>query len=934
MFKNQSLELEIVSKKEDNFNTDSFASIFIAKRNFIQYELVLKDLWTDLSDRLWSGAIVLIHFFSEEGKTITVDKRSYLVLEPDVLVSPSQIRSAEGCIRKYYVDKRIGTSDKNFNMLRGSLINNAFDILIEGKKLTKNEIIEKVIKDAFIDLISLEEEDLPEYEKIKAILDKNITSLLLWKTHKKFAESQNVSIEPSFISRKYGLSGRLDLLVNPGKEAVTYELKTGKAPNDQPWNNDKYQVASYQLLLESAYGCVNPESYLIYSQGTANNLLREGNIKPELRREIINIRNKIVSIDYALVNDYSDENIKKLIPLTETGNCLKCLKKNDCFEICGKFGEKNCSSCGVKDFCTSSDKNISSFTFDYYNRYFQMIEKERNESRKSFSRIFSNKEVLELEGKAIINLNYSGKKDRVLKLNSPSTIESEIKKGDIVLLYNNEIVFEEIFKASVYYIDTNNIYLKMKKDIDENLFSEKTWSIYKDTMETTFDTMQGALYNLLREENKNILELISGLKKPRFSKIPNLTLDNSLNERQKEAILKALSCKDYFLIQGPPGTGKTHTLANLIIEAVKMGKKVLLSAFTHRAIDNVLIKLVENNFTDFVRIGSHDTVDNTLHKYLLQDKVEYFSFDEMKKAQSYLKEIPVIACSSIYATSSSLIKRLNFDYSVVDEAGQLTEPGTISIILNSKKFILVGDHKQLPPIVQNEESKKLKYDKSLFERLIHLNLDSLDKVLVTLEEQYRMNEKIMDYSNINFYDFCLKAYKDIATQKINLTKPFDTSIYKDILDPDKPMVFVDHKSSGNLKLNPKEAFLIFNIVNEFINFGIDVEKIGIITPFRAQVAEIRRAFLSHKNSDQYSKITIDTVDRFQGSDRDIIIFSSVATDSEHITDFFTDFRRINVTVTRAKKKFILVGNKPILSESELFYKLIRLSNYTSFIYSY
>ena len=927
MFKNKSIEVNIVSLKKESIDSNENENNLIVKYKEKNYILVLQDIWANLDRYFWVGAKLLIHYFDEEEDKITVDNKSYVVLEPNVLVNPSQIRNTDGCIRKHYISKRIGTTNKKYVMIRGSLVNNAFDLLIEKNDKTQEGIMDEVIKTYFIDLISLEENDLPEYNEIKSTLDRHINSLMVWKTHKKFAESEKVSTEPTFISRKYGLSGRLDLLVNPGKEAVTYELKTGKAPTGKPWQQDKSQVACYQLLLESAYSCVNPESYLIYSQGSGNNLLREGDISGDIRREVIKTRNKIVAIDYALANDLSNQEINKIIPMTESGYCERCMVKKECFEICGKFSEKDCSSCGVISFCESSGNAVKKADLEYYNKYFKMVESERSESRKQFSGIFDDKETVEKEGKAIFNLDFAEEENKTIKLISEKTIESEIRQGDLVLLYSKEITYEEIFKATVTYIDRNNIELKIKKDIDKQLFSSRKWNIYKDTMETTFDTMNGALYNFLREENNDKADLISGRKKPRFLELPKLKLDDSLNEKQKLAICKSLSCEDYFLIQGPPGTGKTHTLANLIIEAVKMGKKVLLSAFTHRAIDNVLSKLLENGFKNFIRIGSHDSVDPEIHPYLIQEKMNEFYFHTIKKAQKSLEDFPVVACSSIYATSSALIKRLKFDYAVVDEAGQLTEPGTISIILQSKRFILIGDHKQLPPVVQNEESKKLGLGKSLFERLIDMNRENIDDVLITLEEQYRMNEKIMSYSNINFYDFCLSAYKEISKQKLSFSKDISESKYKNILDSDNPMIFVDHSSKSSLKVNPDESKIIFDIVSEFIEYGINPEKIGVITPFRAQVAEIRRVFFSG-NQEILSKITVDTVDRFQGSDRDLIIFSSVATDEEHITDFFDDFRRINVSVTRAKKKFILVGNKESLFYSELFYKLIRLCDET------
>jgi DNA replication ATP-dependent helicase Dna2 len=897
------------------------------------FNLELRDIWAKAADYTWLDCQLLLHYVKPdpENNRLVLDMEGYLVLEPDILVSPSTIRIAEGCIRKYYVQKRLGVTRKNYPMLRGTLVNNSFDMLIANdteapdKRKTKKEILDKVLKDMLIELSSLEGDNLPEPEKVRAEITQHLTALSVWKTHKKFLESEEMSTEPTFISRKYGLSGRLDLLVNPGKEAVTYELKTGKAPSSTPWRNDIYQVACYQLLLESALECVNPDSYLIYSQGRGNDLLKQCSINYKTRRQVINNRNQIVAIDFALIHDLKkNPEYKKLIPPTESGNCERCMVKKECFSICLSLKEKNCSGCGVEKICNKPSELPHNQDISYYEKYLQLIEFERNENRKKFARIFEDMQPVLDEGKVIINLEFVSLDEKILRLKTEKLIESEIKPGDLILLFNEKITRGEVFKATVKHIDRFEVEIALKKVIPGEFFIDKNWTIYTDTMETTYETMNGALYALLSNENVAKRDLILGRKKPAFKPVEDLELNPSLNSQQKYAIKKALSAEDYFLIQGPPGTGKTHTLANLITELVKKGNKVLLSAFTHRSIDNVLLKLLEEKFTDFLRIGSHESVDVELHPYLIQERFKSFTFDDIKEIQKQLEAFPVIACSSISSMSSSLIRRLNFDIAVVDEAGQLTEPGTISIILQAGKFILVGDHKQLPPVVQSNDAKKLGLDKSLFERLIDINKENVKDVLVTLEEQYRMNENIMEYSNKNFYDFALKAHVNVAKQQLNFSGSISDSPYFEVFSAEDPMIFINTKSNGNLKSNTAEADLLVKLAGDLVKYGITPDKIGIITPFRAQVAEIKRAFFG-LNSNEFDHLTIDTVDRFQGSDRDVIIFSSVITREEQVSDFFTDFRRINVSVTRAKKKFIIIGNKDILAKSDLFYKLIRLS---------
>lgn len=914
---------EVIGQEYDQNGTSNYIKVLAKTKNNLSKTLHLSGIWTEAEQYLWTGAKINIYYAKEEYDHIAVGPFSYLVLEPDILVNPSSIRTADGCIRKYYVNRRTRLTDKNTAMLLGSLINNAFDIVIEKKdeEVNKEEIINQVLKNSISEIAGLKDYEENTLTRIKNELSNNLEALSVWKTHQNFSKAEEITTEPSFISNKYGLSGRLDLLVNPGKNAVTYELKTSKPPTGNPWPSDTYQVACYQLLLESAYDCNNPLSYLIYSKASGNNLLKNCSVDTLKRRSVINMRNKIISIDYALLHDYRQNYLKSFIPMTEKGNCEKCFLRKDCFEICANLNEKNCPTCGVQKLCSfyDPDKNTD---LEFYHTFFRLIESERNESRKLFSRIFTEPESIIKEGKMISELYFEKLEERKLTLTSEKIIEAEIKPGDVILLYSQDINRGEVFKASIKEIDRYSLVINLKKDLKPEFFQDKLWNVYTDTMETSFDTQQGALYKLLKDENKFKRDLITGRVKPKFKIYEEIELDKSLNESQKEAIRKALSAENYFLIQGPPGTGKTHTLAKLIIELVKKGNRVLLSAFTHRSIDNVLLKLLENEFHDFIRIGSHEITIPEVHPYLLQEKIKDYEFEEVDKIRDFIKQSKVVACTSSGAMTSDVVKNLNFDFAVIDEAGQLTQPGAICVILNAEKFILVGDHKQLPPVVQSDNAKE-KLSESLFERLIDLNRENISDVMVTLDEQYRMNEAIMDYPNQNFYNFMLKAHESNSEHILKLEKDHLESEYSEIINPNNKMVFINFESRSTFKVNQKQAEFINMLVQEFVEHGLAPEKIGVITPFRAQVAEIRRGIISLP--EKYQNITIDTVDRFQGSDRDLIIFSSVVSDEEQVTDFFSDFRRINVSITRAKKKFILVGDKEVLSASELFYKLIRSS---------
>ncbi|GIW21404.1 MAG: ATPase AAA [Candidatus Sericytochromatia bacterium] len=901
----------ILNAKIKEINSDKINISFNGK----SLSILLKDLWKDSINYLWEEANINLYYLKEENNIFFLDAEGYLILEPNILISPTDIGNTDKCIRKYYINKRIGLALANYEMIRGTLINNAFDLLIENKIKDSNEIIEKVLEEKIIDISTLEESENKNFDTLKNELETNFTALKLWATHENFKHAVDKNTEPSFISNKYGLSGRIDLLTNNGSEYTTYELKTSKPPENEPWLNHKQQVASYQLLLESSLSYRNPESYLIYSKGNANQLLQRCYIDSYFRRKIINIRNQIVAIDYALTQDYKSDIYRKIIPKAGIGKdiCQNCYKRLDCINIANLLDEETEDI--FRDILEYSENNkLDSETLEYYHKYFRMVELDRMESRKIFSKVFYDEEELINSGKLIKDLDFQKINSKELYLKSENVLESEIKSGDIVIIYTGQINQCEIVKATVKGIDRYNVYLDLKKEYKEEFFKGKKWNVFIDFMETSYNTMNSALYRLITANTK-IKDLIFGRLKPTFKEIDkNLILDNSLNESQKEAIRKALSCNDYLLIQGPPGTGKTHTLAHLIKELVKKGEKVLLSAFTHKAIDNVLIKLISSGFENFLRIGNHESVSKEIHKYLVQEKFKNVRYSDIRNLKSKLNEYPLIACTSVSAITSNLVNSMNFSYAIVDEAGQLNEPSTISVILNADKFILVGDHKQLPPVIQSEEARRNNFDKSLFERLINLN-ENNNEVLITLNEQYRMNNNIVKFSNEKFYERKLKTPDKIANQKIEI------SCYDNpIINPEKNLLFVNINKKGDVKVNTYEANIIKNILNLFFDKKVLPSNIGIIAPFRSQVAEIRRKIMEIGNFDE---LTIDTVDRFQGNDRDLIIFSSVVSDSHHLTEFFEDERRLNVAITRAKKKFIMVGNMQVLSISRLFREFLK-----------
>lgn len=403
-----------------------------------------------------------------------------------------------------------------------------------------------------------------------------------------------------------------------------------------------------------------------------------------------------------------------------------------------------------------------------------------------------------------------------------------------------------------------------------------------------------ALHDAVLQGDRERKDVLFGRREPAFSGDRCEYIDN--NEAQNDAVNAALTADDFALIHGPPGTGKTYTLARTVRALVERGDRVLLSAFTNRAVDNAIGALESQGFTDVVRWGSETGVREDMQKYRLER-----SGDPEERAAA-LSNADVIAATTA-ACGSRVLKSQSFDVAVVDEAGQLTEPGTFLPTTLADRFVLVGDHQQLPPVVRAENDLR----RSLFERLIEQAPDAA----VMLDRQYRMSQRIQYFSSQEFYDGKLRpANAEVASQRLDDLNGVDV----DSLPPElsNGVGFVDPDGTATGNTNAIEADRVASIVESFVASGVDREDIGVIAPFRAQVAEISR---------RLSGVTVDTVDRFQGSAKEVIVVSFVAT-GELSSPIFEDHRRVNVALTRAKKALVLVGDRRALGSVPFYGRML------------
>jgi AAA ATPase len=376
----------------------------------------------------------------------------------------------------------------------------------------------------------------------------------------------------------------------------------------------------------------------------------------------------------------------------------------------------------------------------------------------------------------------------------------------------------------------------------------------------------------------------------------------SLLPKQKEAILNSMQAKDYYLIQGPPGTGKSFVLGIIMLEEIfDLKHNVIVIGPNHMAINNAMVQLLKL-FPQCLILKVGQSYNAPTSK-VLSDGEEYGITNILRLNVDGLNEIAKERNSNWlvgltpHCLYTSRARDLECDTLIIDEAGQMTIPLALMGMIKAKKVIFAGDHKQLPPIVSSEKVKP-ELRQSAFQTLIS------DNNCTMLDTSFRMCEPICDFVSELFYDGHLHAMKQGHSNALICSKP--------LYSFDSPVILHEIDDEGE-QVSDKEAAFIADTIAKFLSLGVSAEEIGVLSPFRAQAANIRRLIRKHKDiSKEDSKnIASDTIDKMQGQEREVIIYSLVSGNMiymKEMAEFLYNPNKMNVAFSRAKSKLIIVGS--------------------------
>lgn len=911
--------------------------------------LFLDGLWADLARRLEEagsefrsgGHELAAHHLSPRGDGFVAGEGSLVFLDPDWLTVVTDLTHVDYCQRQLPLNRFV-PSGQNAAMIRGNVVHAAFPTVWQsgpGRDLEQAQA--RALSDAAEDmaLAGVRPED------VAAEVAKHVRHLAQWATSQARRESA-LRTETFLLSPGAGMKGSIDALwERGGRPVVLGELKTGKSDGKEPKRGHMLQLLSYTAGV-TALENVDPRllrAILLYSGnealgGDGRNVLRSVRLGLEHVQDAVRARNNIVLIDLTGTADF------ELNP----NKCAPCRQEQDCARWALLAGHDDPRLKKSAERLPGGEARPSPATATFFQHYDRLLTGELRALKAEHAKLWSlTPEQRKSDGKALeagAVRKVGGDDEVVYEIDAAGgRNESEFRAADNVLLSGEG--GPGLGRCALGWVVKTSLKGITVRASDKLLFKPAWVDLY--TTEKLADNLFSGPY-LFLVRNPGLAEVVIHRRMPSFAasapkpRIPIVMGDVlELNEDQEVALDLSLRTQDYLLVLGPPGSGKTMLIDRIARAHLALGQRVLIAAGTNRAVDEALKRLATKGLGDSVlRLGDPRSVAPELQAHTLSSLMDRAGDVGSRvaagiEALSMRGVVGATAATLLSGKYDSALGR--FDLVIIDEAAQLTVPAALGPLRFGERFVLIGDHKQLPAVVLSKprpweggaaEGPENDLDVSLFEILIREVEASGAAGLVRLRDQYRMNEAICAVPSKLWYGGELRpAGRDIAEGRLQMALEASGP---PAISPDRPIVFldVDPDDSGGPRTNAAEGRVVRRLVADLARRGVRMQdgagrgQIAVIAPFRAQVALLRRELEEEfPGKEEAIRAMVDTVDRFQGSESDVVILS-FANWNEDVHDLLRDERRLNVALTRARHKLILVGSARVLRTVPIYAALL------------
>ena len=920
---------------------------------------------------------------------------SFIVLEPDYLID---ISSLAECFRDYghhpgnYFLSRMQPIENARPLLLGNIANLFLDEWIHApnEDIDYRTCMQKAFRRYPIELAACP--DLRDREKERQFFDdcklhfEHIRETVNDTFHTAGYELDKTDavLEPSYICEALGLQGRLDYMQRDMSSFI--EMKSGKADEYairgkvEPKENNKVQMLLYQAVLQYSMGMDHRKvkAYLLY---TRYPLLYPSRPSWAMVRRVIDLRNRIVADEYGIqLHNNPEYTARKLEEINASTLNERGLR--------GRFWETYLRP--PIDRFQEKLQRLSAIEKSYFYAVYNFLTKELYtsksgdvdyEGRTGAASLWLSTLAEKCEaGEIIYNLrireNHAADEHKAYLLLVRSDFEEKelpetvadndiqnvlpnFRQGDAIILYErncgtDNVTNKMVFKGNIEHLTDHEISIRLRatQQNPSVLPADSLYAIEHDTMDTTFRSMYQGLYAYLSATQER-RDLLLAQRPPKFDE----SLDSLVSQAKDDftrVALKAQAAQDYFLLIGPPGTGKTSCALKKMVETfhADKGAQILLLSYTNRAVDEICKSLASiRPAVDFIRVGSELSCDETYRTHLIEN--ELASCNRRSEVYDRIRSCRIIV-GTVAAISGKpeLFRLKHFNVAIIDEATQILEPQLLGILCARgeeggnaiDKFILIGDYKQLPAVVLQSSEQSAIYEESLmsigltnlkdslFERL-YRNCTARQSPLTShpsydmLCRQGRMHPEVALFANRAFYGGRL-----IPVGLPHQLEDSDT-VCRLAFYPSIP-----EKTGTSTKINHSEARIVADLVARiYEDCRIDFDEartLGIITPYRSQIALIKKE-IAALGIPALNRIMVDTVERFQGSERDVIIYSCCI-NSYFQLKFVSNLteedgtlidRKLNVALTRARKQMFVTGVPKYLKSNPLYESLLNLMEY-------